>query len=214
MKKINVILSGVLLATSFSFLSITPVQAAPCSAEDPCGTWAVVSNGVVTNIIVCQPSVCGSGTFAGMKVVLQVPANPTTHTSQGGYYNPEPEKAVKYNEETNKFSVGSSSVPAPVTKTEVVDSVTLSATINSTTSTFSPENAVDGKVQFIPVVDTSTSATISATKVTPTSTVKESVSFSTPQTVEQIRASLTEELIMLRANLNKLLALLKGWVKN
>lgn len=215
MKKLNVILSAVLLTASFSFISTSAAQAAPCSAEDPCGTWAMVDgSGNVTNIIVCQPSVCGSGFFGGSRVVLQVPANPTTNTSQGGYYNPDPQNPVKYNEQNNTFSVGTPAAPAPVTRTEVVDSVTLSATINSNTSTFSPDNVVNGRVQFTPVVDTSTSATISATKVTPNSTVKESVSFSTPQTVEQLRASLTEELAILRANLTKLIALLKGWVKN
>jgi hypothetical protein len=214
MKKINVILSAVLLAASVSFVSASSAQAA-CSAADPCGTWAMVDgSGNVTNIIVCQPSVCGSGFFAGSKVVLQVPANPVTNTSQGGYYNPDPQNPVKYNEQNNTFSVGAPIAPAPVTRVEVVDSVTLSATINSTTSTFSPNNVVNGSVEFTPVVDTSTSATISATKVTPNSTVKESISFSTPQTVEQIRASLTDELAMLRANLAKLIALLKNWVKN
>jgi len=212
MKKINVILSGVLLATSFSFLSITPAQA--CSVEDPCGTWAVVNDGVVTNIIVCQPSVCGSGVFGGNKVVLQVPANTTTHTSQGGYYNPEPERAVTYNEQTNNFSMGSNIAPVAVTNTEVVDSVTLSATVNSNSVTFGPNNFINGKMEFTPVVDTSTGAIISATKINGNSITKESLSFATPQTVEQIRASLTEELVMIRANLNKLIALLKSWVKN
>lgn len=214
MKKINVILSGVLLAASFSFLSITPVQASECSAEDPCGTWAVVNDGVVTNIIVCQPSVCGSGVFAGNKVVLQVPANSTTHTSQGGYYNPEPERAVTYSEQTNRFSMGSNTVPVPVTRVEVVDSITLSATINSKAVTFGPDSFINGIMEFTPSVDDSTGASISATKVTANSITKESLSFATPQTVEQIKASLTNDLAMLRANLNRLIALLKGWVKN
>ena len=214
MKKINVILSGVLLATSFSFLSITPVQAGECSSEDPCGTWAVVNDGVVTNIIVCQPSVCGSGTFAGMKVVLQVPANTTTYTSQGGYYNPEPERAVTYNEQTNNFSMGSNSAPVAVTNTEVVDSVTLSATVNSNSVTFGPDNFINGKMEFTPVVNPSTGAIISATKINGNSITKESLSFATPQTVEQIRDSITNDLAMLRANLTRLIALLKSWVKN
>jgi hypothetical protein len=212
MKKINVILSGVLLATSFSFLSITPAQA--CSAEDPCGTWAVVNDGVVTNIIVCQPSVCGSGVFGGNKVVLQVPANSTTHTSQGGYYIPEPERAITYNEQTNNFSMGSNSAPVAVTNTEVVDSVTLSATINSTSVTFGPNNFVNGQMEFTPVVDSSTGASISASQFNGESTTVESFAFAMPKTDEQIRASITEELALLRANMTKLMALLKGWVKN
>lgn len=213
MKKINVILSGALLAASLSFVAAAPAQAA-CTVEDPCGTWAVVNDsGVVTNIIVCQPSVCGSGTFAGMKVVLQVPANPTTNTAQGGWRS-DSQNTVTYSDQTNQFSVSSNNAPQPVTRTEVVDSVTLSATINSNTATFKSNDVVNGRVQFTPVVDSATSAVISATKVTSNSVTKESLALATPQTVEQIRVSLTEELAMLRANLAKLVALLKGWVKN
>jgi hypothetical protein len=69
-------------------------------------------------------------------------------------------------------------------------------------------------MEFTPVVDTSTGAIISSTKINGNSITKESLSFATPQTVEQIRASLTEELVMVRANLNRLIALLKSWVKN
>jgi hypothetical protein len=215
MKKINIILSGALLATAFAFISTASAQAGECSAEDPCGTWAVVNDsGVVSNIIVCQPSVCGSGTFAGMKVVFQVPANSTNHTSQGGYYHSEPEQVVTYNEQTNRFSMGSNSNPVLVTRTEVVDSVTLSATIRSTTVTFGPDNFINGKMEFTPIVDTSTGATISATKITGNATTIERLTFATPQTVEQIRVSLTEELVMLRTNLNRLIVLLKNWVKN
>lgn len=215
MNKLNVILSSVLLAASLSFLSIAPAQAGECSADDPCGTWAVVSdNGMVTNIIVCQPSVCGAGNFAGMRVVLQVPANPTTHTSQGGYYNPDPERAVTYSEQTNSFTMGSSNFPAPVTRTNTVDSVTLSATINSNTSTFGPDTFINGKMEFTPVVDSTTGATIYAAKFNGESLTVESLSYASPQTVEQIKSSLTEELVLLRANLNELINLLKNWVKN
>jgi hypothetical protein len=92
-------------------------------------------------------------------------------------------------------------------------------------------------MQFTPVVDETTSARITATQLseetrtvtrvitnsvgetnTVTSTefvpIVESILFATPQTVEQIRASLTNDLAMLRANLNRLIALLKDWVKN
>jgi hypothetical protein len=215
MKKLNVILSGVLLLSSFAVLPISTAQASECSAEDPCGTWAIVNDsGVVTNIIVCQPSVCGSGTFAGNKVVLQVPANSTTHTSQGGYYSSEPERAVTYNDQTSNFSMGSVTHPASVTRNEVVDSVTLSATIRSTILTFGPNNFINGKMEFTPIVDSSTGAVISAAKLNENSITEESLEFATPQTVEQIRASLTDELVLLKAYLNQLVVLLKNWVKN
>ncbi len=86
MKKKVFILVSLLLATSISVINSSQANASDCSAENPCGTWAVVDNtGNVTNIIVCQASVCGSGEFAGQKVVEQVAPNPSTHQSQGGW---------------------------------------------------------------------------------------------------------------------------------
>jgi hypothetical protein len=48
-------------------------------APDEVGGWAVVDeNGNVTNIIVCTPEVCGSGTFGGNTVIFQ------THKGEDG----------------------------------------------------------------------------------------------------------------------------------
>jgi hypothetical protein len=48
-------------------------------APDEIGGWAVVDeNGNVTNIIVCTPEVCGSGTFGGNTVIFQ------THKGEDG----------------------------------------------------------------------------------------------------------------------------------
>jgi hypothetical protein len=44
--------------------------------QDQQGAWAVLDdNGNVTNLIVCTPAVCGSGTFGGNHVVFQSNAN-------------------------------------------------------------------------------------------------------------------------------------------
>ena len=73
--------------------------ASECSAGDPCGTWAMLdSQGVVTNIIVCQASVCGGGTWAGQTVVPQVAPNPVTNESQGGFWG-------TYDSSTKEFTV-------------------------------------------------------------------------------------------------------------
>jgi hypothetical protein len=124
-----------------------------------------------------------------------------------------------------------------VTRSEIVDTTTLVAEINSNTITFGPNSVVDNQMQFTPVVDATTSARITATQLSEetrtvtsvitnsvgeTSTVTftefvpivESLLFATPKTVEQIRDSITNDLAMLRANLTRLIALLKGWVKN
>jgi hypothetical protein len=209
MKKIRIILTGVLLTASFSLLSSTQAQASDCSAEDPCGTWAVVDgSGVVTNIIVCQPSVCGSGTFGGNKVVLQVPANKENHTSQGGYYNQEPERAVTYNQQTNVFSMGSTSFPVPISRTETHESGTVTAIINSTKITFGPDSFINGQMQFTPVVDSTTGAIV---YVYETDGGYDTISFDTPQTREQLAAAVRNREILQR-RLDRIERLLRGWL--
>jgi hypothetical protein len=69
------------IASSLVFISVpVSAQAGECTTADPCMTYAVVdSSNTVVNIIVCQPSVCGSGVWDGKKVVPQVAANPQTN---------------------------------------------------------------------------------------------------------------------------------------
>ena len=117
MKKKVFILVSLLLATSISVINSSQANASDCSAENPCGTWAVVDNtGNVTNIIVCQASVCGSGEFAGQKVIEQFAPNPITNESQGGWTSGGPIAVthsdeiftVKQFTEENTLSVSSS----------------------------------------------------------------------------------------------------------
>lgn len=82
--KIKAIFGGVLLVL-FSTFFVSNANAGPCSVEDPCETYAVIEGDKVVNIIVCQPSECGSGYLHGMRVVPQVKANPTTGLNQGGF---------------------------------------------------------------------------------------------------------------------------------
>jgi hypothetical protein len=82
--KIKAVFSGVLLVL-FSTFFISSASAGPCSIEDPCDTYAVMEGNTVVNIIICQPSDCGSGYLHGMRVVPQVKANPTTGLNQGGF---------------------------------------------------------------------------------------------------------------------------------
>jgi hypothetical protein len=82
--KIKAIFGGVLLVL-FSTFFVSSATAGPCSVEDPCETYAVIEGDKVVNIIVCQPSECGSGYLHGMRVVPQVKANPTTGLNQGGF---------------------------------------------------------------------------------------------------------------------------------
>ena len=106
--------------------------ASECSAGDPCGTWAMLdSQGVVTNIIVCQASVCGGGTWAGQTVVPQVAPNPVTNQSQGGFWG-------TYDSSTKEFTVdrsGPNQTPASTqTNTETRVETNTDGAVTSTTS--------------------------------------------------------------------------------
>jgi hypothetical protein len=129
-----------------------------CSPSDPCGTWAMLdSQGTVTNIIVCQASVCGSGTWAGQTVVPQVAPNPVTHdtTGTGGYWG-------TYDSNTREFTVdrsGPNQTPASTqtnsetrTETNSEGAVTSTTTIEATTplvaKTFKYEDTVKDASEF------------------------------------------------------------------
>ena len=103
-----------------------------CSPSDPCGTWAMLDpQGTVTNIIVCQASVCGGGTWAGQTVVQQVAPNPVTHESQGGYWG-------TYDQSTKEFTVDRSgpnqSPPSTQSNTETRVETSSEGAVTSTTT--------------------------------------------------------------------------------
>jgi hypothetical protein len=184
--------------------------AGQCNASNPCGTWAVLDNSnTVTNVIVCQTAVCGSGTFANKPVVLQVPASESGQP-QGSVFveNPTPEQVVKYDPSTNTFTQGTVSFAAPVVRTEKVDSATLTATINSELRTFSPNSFVDGQMKFTPVVTSNTSATISVIE----GLTREMAMFETPKTREQLQTAIVNKLLVIQKYLHRYYVLLGGWL--
>jgi hypothetical protein len=162
---------NILLAT----LLITGVSTTSAHADENQATYAVVNSaGVVTNIIVCGPAVCGpngswGGTmpsdtpWAGQKLVLQVPVNSITGQSLGGYIGTS-ENPVKYDSQAQVFTQGSTSTPEPITRSETIDNVTLFATIQSEVKTFGPNSVVNNQMQFTPVITPTTGATISASQ--------------------------------------------------
>jgi hypothetical protein len=92
---------SLLIALITAVITSTPQAIAQCTASDPCGTWAMLDpQGTVTNIIVCQASVCGGGTWAGQTVVPQVAPNPVTNDTYGtgGYWG-------TYDSNTREFTV-------------------------------------------------------------------------------------------------------------
>ena len=131
MKK-KIVISLVFAIFSAVITSAPQAIASECSAGDPCGTWAMLdSQGVVTNIIVCQASVCGGGTWAGQTVVPQVAPNPVTNQSQGGYWG-------TYDSSTKEFTVdrsGPNQTPAATqTNTETRVETNTDGAVTSTTS--------------------------------------------------------------------------------
>ena len=225
MKKITVVL--ILLLASFG-VAISPSQANansdPCTAEDPCQTWAMVNDsGLVTNIIVCQPSVCGSGEFAGTKVVLQVPADPITHKSQGGYFggsDPQSPQAVYYNDDAKVFTQGSSSFPVPVVKTEEFNDgtslTTLRTTVKSQMVKFGPDDFVNGEMKFTPVIDDQTGAELYVYQYVYEGLEEvtvETITFDSPKSQEEIIAAIEENnLNLLLTWVNELFSMLGNWV--
>ena len=185
------------LASSLVFIAVPiSAQAGECSAADPCQTWAVVEGGVVTNIIVCQPSVCGSGRFDGKQVVLQTPANPETHQSQGGHRGTQ-ENPVTYNSEQKTFTQSETTWSVPQINTEVVETVTATGALETTTLTaiINPEGLK------------SNPATISATQ----GELSESKTFNESKTSVEVEIAIKDSAIM-KKYLNKFLQLLRGWI--
>jgi hypothetical protein len=205
---------NILLAT----LVLTGVSTVSAYAGEDQATYAVVnSDGVVTNVIVCGPAVCGPNgswggvmpndtPFPGQKLVLQIPVNPVTGQNQGSVFtqNPTPEQVVRYDSQAQVFTQGS----VPVTRTETVDTATLVTTIDSTEVTFGPDNFVDGQMIFNPKITPTTGATISATD----GLIKEMAVFETPKTRAQLQANIQGKLTLIQRYLNRFYTLLNGWI--
>jgi hypothetical protein len=168
MKIKSVASSVVLVILSTLIISVVPAQAGECSVEDPCHTYAMVDDsGKVVNIIVCQPSVCGGGTVAGMKVVPQKAADASTGQNTGGW-NSGPNVEVR--ESSGSFTIQDNSANSSTLITPEFNS-------NQTQlETFTAVSiAVDGD-----------SSLILAKEQTKTSFVEESLSYKTKQTEAKI----------------------------
>jgi hypothetical protein len=209
--KIKSIIGSILLTVGALAFVSAPANAGECSAEDPCHTYAMVDgNGTVTNIIVCQPSVCGSGTFAGSRVVPQVAANPVTHQNQGGYLSNPDSTPVK--ESNGRFTVTNDS---PVVSNTVIQeetkNVVLTSSIEKGTQTSFTFNdtvgASDGRPTFrSEPMDKTIGATLSVTELskseTPTVIAEEVAVFEERQ---------TEQFVELTIQLNNLQKIMRNW---
>jgi hypothetical protein len=206
-----------------SMLSVVNVSQANanCTSSDPCGTWAMLDNqGVVTNVIVCQASVCGGGTWAGQTVVPQVAPNPVTHdtTGQGSYIgSAENNTSVVYSEGT--FTIYENSVINKNTTENNNDVITTSeVSIPVSAKSFTYEDTVGksyGSVEMNPVVFNNNAETI--VKVTETNlvnTITESSNFYERKTTQEIEeVFVNNNLNLLLSKIQTLISLLGSWVK-
>jgi hypothetical protein len=210
------------IASSVVFISASEsANAGECSASDPCLTYAMLDDsGVVINIIVCQPSVCGSGIWDNRKVVPQVAATPEGQ-NQGGYYNP----AGSGREVTHSNGTFTINNNAPITTVDVVTNTTNTETSTvavsksaGNASTFSYEDTIGKSTSEISFntlpLPNNTSATVSATDITVNSTITESTTFETRKTEQEISSILLQKnLTLLQSKINRLLLLLDSWIK-
>jgi hypothetical protein len=218
MKVRSIIGSIVLLLTSTVFLSVTPAQAGDCSAEDPCHTYAMVNaEGVVTNTIVCQPSVCGSGVWAGSRVVLQVAANSETHQNQGGYLaHPN---TTPVTESNGIFTITNDSpiISEVEVKEENKATILRSEISSGTQQTFTfndTVNSTDGRPTMSDVpVNQYTEATLSATEflISDSSTVISDTSTAISEEVITFVERKTEEDVLLTLELENLNKIFRSW---
>ena len=209
--KIKSIIGSILLTVGALAFASAPAYAGECSAADPCHTYAMVDDsGIVTNVIVCQPSVCGSGFFAGSRVVPQVAANPVTHQNQGGYLaNPD---STPVRESNGVFTITNDAptfdgtvIVNDTTSTHLTSilepGVAKSFTFNSTVGT------PDGRPKMTTEnIDNSIGATLSVTELsnseTPTVLSQETAVFEERE---------TEQLVQLTLELNNLQQILRNW---
>lgn len=97
-------------SSSEPVVSPTPDPApshAPGMAPGERGGWAMIDDsGKTINIIVCTPEVCGSGWFAGARVVLQTLQDPVeAATSPNREGNVAAYMDGRYNFETNRWTI-------------------------------------------------------------------------------------------------------------
>ena len=209
-----------ILISMFSVINVSQANAT-CTAGDPCGTWAMLdSQGVVTNVIVCQASVCGGGTWDGQTVVPQVAPNPVTNdtTGQGSYIgNAENNISVVYSEGT--FTIYENTI---INKSIVENNnevtTTSEVSIPVSAKSFTYEDTIGKSYENIEISPVSFNENIETiVKVTETNlinTISESSSFyerKTTKAIEEIFVN--NNLNLLLSKIQTLISLLGSWVK-
>jgi hypothetical protein len=216
-KKVISIVFGI-LASSLMFISAPIAQAGDCSAEDPCNTYAMVNDaGVVTNVIVCQPSVCGSGVWAGSRVVLQVAANPETHENAGSIFGGEnnKDKIVTVSSD-NVFTVTES---GQFSQKFVSPDITINKENTITTSmgyTIETKTVTTEIPNYNPIENTVDVLTVKAEEVTSntqnTIIISESIVFENKKTQQEVQTIINDgSSLIFKRKIMMLMRLLGDW---
>ena len=220
MKK-NLLVFAILISM-FSVINVSQANA-NCTAENPCGTWAMLdSQGTVTNVIVCQVSVCGGGTWAGQTVVPQVAPNPVTHdtTGQGSYIgNSESNNSVSYSNGT--FTINeNSTIYRSETENNAIDNSTetISVEIPVTSRSFTYDDTIGRSYGNIPMlvneVDSELPTKVFANKNINNENISESTTFYGKKTEQQVVDQIIrEQLNLINSKIQSLLRLLSGFIK-
>jgi hypothetical protein len=183
--------------------------------------------GTVTNIIVCQASVCGGGTWAGQTVVPQVAPNPVTHdtTDQGSYIgNIDQGTSVTYSGGTFEINEPTT-ITRSITETNLLDNsqTTISIEVPVLSKTFTYEDTINKKYQEVDMsigkknINQETNIFLEEEKkllkdgIEKTTIEQESGSFFNKKNEGEIlEYFFSENLVLLTAKINSLINLLKS----
>jgi hypothetical protein len=210
-----------ILISMLSVVNVSQANAGDCSASDPCGSWAMLdTQGVVTNVIVCQASVCGSGTWAGQTVVPQVAPNPVTNDTQGiGSYIGNADQGTQVTYSGGTFTIiENTRINNKFTETQGDNSTTSEVNIPISSRSFTYEDTIGksyGNVEMSPVIfNENAETTVKVTETNLINTISESVNFYERKTTQEVEeVFVNNNLNLLLSKIQTLIFLLGSWVK-
>jgi hypothetical protein len=210
-----------ILISMLSVVNVSQANAGDCSASDPCGSWAMLdTQGVVTNVIVCQASVCGSGTWAGQTVVPQVAPNPVTNDTQGiGSYIGNADQGTQVTYSGGTFTIiENTRINNKFTETQGDNSTTSEVNIPISSRSFTYEDTIGksyGNVEMSPVIfNENAETTVKVTETNLINTISESVNFYERKTTQEVEeVFVNNNLNLLLSKIQTLISLLGSWVK-
>lgn len=224
MKKSSLFILLTILVSNIFFVSLNNASAneGSCSLSDPCSNWAVVdSSGLVTNIIVCQASVCGSnGSLGGIhpdtgeRFVEQTAGNSETGNVDGtaGYTSSSDGSRI-VRENNGVFTIIEGKV-----ETTIQDGVELTTNVAQSIRSFTFASSVGkmyGEIEMENISpNNNSSTTLSAKRQTTTNLILETKTFLERKTADEVRNEVSADgLNLILSKIETLLSMLGAWVK-